>query len=75
MSSATGVMPAPVWVTPLLRRRASEEAHDQLRSKILTGELPAGTRLFEGATVSDTLAAVLKTEPAWNALAPAVAGE
>lgn len=47
MSSSTGVMPAPVWVTPLLRRRASEEAHDQLRSKILTGELPAGTRLFE----------------------------
>ena len=47
MSSTTGVMPAPVWVTPLLRRRASEEAHDQLRSKILTGELPAGTRLFE----------------------------
>ncbi|MDQ6720081.1 MAG: GntR family transcriptional regulator [Candidatus Dormibacteraeota bacterium] len=40
-------MPVQVWVTPLLRRRASEEAHDQLRSKILTGELPAGTRLFE----------------------------
>jgi DNA-binding GntR family transcriptional regulator len=47
VSSTTGVMPAPVWVTPLLRRRASEEAHDQLKSKILTGELPAGTRLFE----------------------------
>jgi Tol biopolymer transport system component len=30
-----------------------------------------GTRLFEGATVSDTLAAVLKTEPVWNALTPA----
>ena len=43
-SSVTG---APVLLTSLSRRRASEEAHDQLRSKILSGELPAGTRLFE----------------------------
>jgi DNA-binding GntR family transcriptional regulator len=34
-------------LTLLSRRRASEEAHDQLRSKILSGEIPAGTRLFE----------------------------
>ncbi len=31
-------------------------------------EMLAGKRLFEGETVSDTLAAVLKTEPHWNAL-------
>jgi eukaryotic-like serine/threonine-protein kinase len=31
-------------------------------------EMFAGKRLFEGETVSDTLAAVLKTEPDWNAL-------
>src|SRR6266511_2466859 len=36
-----------VLLTSLSRRRASEEAHDQLRSKILSGEIPAGTRLFE----------------------------
>ena len=29
-----------------------------------------GTRLFAGATVSDTLASVLKTEPDWTALTP-----
>jgi eukaryotic-like serine/threonine-protein kinase len=31
-------------------------------------EMLAGKRLFEGETVSDTLAAVLKTEPDWDAL-------
>ena len=29
-----------------------------------------GRLLFDGATVSDTLASVLKTEPQWNALPP-----
>lgn len=37
----------PVLLTSLSRRRASEEAHMQLRGKILSGELPAGTRLVE----------------------------
>ena len=32
-------------------------------------EMLTGTRPFQGATVSDTLASVLKTEPEWNALA------
>ena len=31
-------------------------------------EMVTGRRLFEGATVSDTLASVLKTEPDWSAL-------
>lgn len=47
MVSTDGISSAPVLLTSLSRRRASEEAHDQLRSKILSGELPAGTRLFE----------------------------
>jgi Tol biopolymer transport system component len=38
---------------------------------VVLWEMLTGTRLFEGATVSDTLAAVLKTEPPWSALAPA----
>src|SRR5712692_2848743 len=46
MMSSRGITGAPVLLT-LSRRRASEEAHEQLRSKILSGELPAGTRLFE----------------------------
>ena len=35
---------------------------------VVLWELLTARRLFEGATVSDTLAAVLKTEPDWNAL-------
>ena len=31
-------------------------------------EVLTGRRLFDGATVSDTLASVLKTEPDWKAL-------
>ena len=49
MSSSLAVKAAPVLVTSLSRRRASEEAHDQLRGKILSGEIPAGTRLVEAA--------------------------
>ncbi len=35
---------------------------------VVLWEMLTGTRLFEGATVSDTLAAVLKTEPEWKTL-------
>jgi eukaryotic-like serine/threonine-protein kinase len=35
---------------------------------VVLWEMLTGTRLFEGATVSDTLASVLKTEPDWKAL-------
>src|SRR5262249_6870333 len=34
-------------------------------------ELLAGKQAFEGETVTDTLAAILKTEPDWNRLPPA----
>jgi eukaryotic-like serine/threonine-protein kinase len=37
---------------------------------VVLWEMLTGKRLFEGATVSDTIASVLKTEPDWNALAP-----
>jgi serine/threonine protein kinase len=35
---------------------------------VVLWEMLTGKRLFEGATVSDTLASVLKTEPDWTAL-------
>lgn len=47
MSSSAAVTGTQVLLTSLSRRRASEEAHDQLRSKILSGEIPSGTRLVE----------------------------
>ena len=37
---------------------------------VVLWEMLTGMRLFEGATVSDTLASVLKSEPEWQALAP-----
>jgi DNA-binding GntR family transcriptional regulator len=37
----------PVALTAVSLRRASEEAYEQLRSKILSGELAPGTRLVE----------------------------
>ena len=37
---------------------------------VVLWEMLTARRPFEGATVSDTLASVLKTEPDWNALAP-----
>ena len=37
---------------------------------VVLWEMLTGKCLFEGATVSDTLASVLKTEPEWNTLAP-----
>ena len=38
---------------------------------VVLWEMLTGTRLFAGATVSDTIAAVLTAEPPWTALAPA----
>jgi serine/threonine-protein kinase len=35
---------------------------------VILWEMLTGRQLFDGATVSDTLAAVLKTEPEWSAL-------
>ena len=37
---------------------------------VIVWEMLTGRRLFDGATVSDTLASVLKTEPQWDALRP-----
>lgn len=53
MLSSSPKLARPVLLTSLPRRRASEEAHDQLRDKILSGELPAGTRLFEATYARD----------------------
>jgi streptomycin 6-kinase len=42
---------------------------DLLELGVVLWEMLTGMRLFDGASVFDTLAAVLKTEPAWSALA------
>ena len=50
------------------RGRAVDKRADIWAFGVLLFEMLTGRRLFEGETVSDTLAAVLKTEPDWGAL-------
>jgi len=50
------------------RGRVVDKRADVWAFGALLYEMLAGRRLFEGETVSDTLAAVLKTDPEWAAL-------
>ncbi len=50
------------------RGKAVDKRADIWSFGVLLFEMLAGRRLFEGETVSDTLAAVLKTEPDWSLL-------
>jgi serine/threonine protein kinase/Tol biopolymer transport system component len=52
------------------RGTAVDKRADLWAFGVVLWEMLTGTRLFEGATVSDTLASVLKSEPDWSALAP-----
>ncbi|MFI4942793.1 MAG: protein kinase [Burkholderiales bacterium] len=52
------------------RGRAVDKRSDIWAFGVLLYEMLSGRRLFEGETVSDTLAAVLKSEPDWSALPP-----
>ena len=53
------------------RGRSVDRRADVWAFGVVLYELLTGQRLFEGETVSDTLAGVLKTEPDWSALPPA----
>jgi len=50
------------------RGRAVDRRADIWAFGVLVYEMLTGRRLFDGETVSDTLAAVLKTDPDWSAL-------
>jgi Tol biopolymer transport system component len=50
------------------RGKAVDKRSDVWAFGVLVYEMLSGRRLFEGETVSDTLAAVLKTDPDWSAL-------
>ncbi len=50
------------------RGRAVDRRADIWAFGVILFELLAGRRLFDGETASDTLAAVLKTDPEWSAL-------
>ncbi len=52
------------------RGMAVDKRADVWAFGVIVWEMLTGRHLFDGATVSDTLASVLKTEPQWNALRP-----
>jgi serine/threonine protein kinase len=52
------------------RGMAVDKRADLWAFGVIVWEMLTGRLLFHGATVSDTLASVLKTEPQWNALRP-----
>ena len=53
------------------RGKAVDKRADIWAFGVVLYEMLTGRRAFEGEDISDTLASVLKTEPDWNALAPA----
>ena len=72
MTQAGMLLGTAAYMSPeQARGTAVDKRADVWAFGVVLWEMLTGKRLFEGATVSDTLAAVLKTEPQWNALAPA----
>jgi len=72
MTQAGMILGTAAYMSPeQARGTAVDKRADVWAFGVVLWEMLTGKRLFEGATVSDTLAAVLKTEPGWNALGPA----
>ena len=72
MTQAGMILGTAAYMSPEQARGTTVDKRADLWAfGVVLWEMLTGKRLFEGATVSDTLAAVLKTEPQWNALAPA----
>ena len=72
MTQAGMILGTAAYMSPEQARGTTVDKRADLWAfGVVLWEMLTGTRLFEGATVSDTLAAVLKTEPVWTALPPA----
>ncbi len=71
MTQAGLILGTAAYMSPeQARGTTADKRADLWGFGVVLWEMLTGTRLFEGATVSDTLASVLRTEPDWNALAP-----
>jgi Tol biopolymer transport system component len=72
----TGAMTAPNVILGTAAYMSPEQARGQAVDRradiwsfgVILYEMLTGVRLFAGETISDTLAGVLKTDPAWDAL-------
>ena len=71
MTGAGMILGTAAYMSPEQARGSAVDKRADLWSfGVVLFEMLTGTRLFAGATVSDTLASVLKTEPDWTALTP-----
>jgi eukaryotic-like serine/threonine-protein kinase len=71
MTQAGIILGTAAYMSPEQARGAAVDKRADLWAfGVVLWEMLTATRLFEGVTVSDTLASVLKTEPEWSALAP-----
>ncbi len=69
MTQAGMILGTAAYMAPeQARGTAVDKRADVWAFGVVLYEMLSGQRLFAGATVSDTLAAVLKTEPDWTAL-------
>ncbi len=71
MTQAGMILGTAAYMSPEQARGSDADKRADLWAfGVVLWETLTGTRPFDGATVSDTLASVLKTEPEWNVLAP-----
>src|SRR5215204_3079220 len=71
MTGAGVILGTAAYMAPeQARGGAVDKRADLWAFGVVLWEMLTGSRLFAGATVSDTIAAVLKTDPDWSALPP-----
>ncbi len=72
MTQAGMILGSAAYMSPEQARGTQvDKRADTWAFGVVLWEMLTGKHLFAGATVSDTVASVLKTEPDWTALAPA----
>jgi serine/threonine protein kinase len=69
MTATAVILGTAAYMSPEQARGGMADTRsDMWALGVVLWEMLTATRLFSGATLSDTLAAVLRTEPAWNQL-------
>ena len=74
LTQAGTILGTAAYMSPeQTRGRAADKRSDVWAFGCVLFEMLTGRRAFEGDEVSDTLAAILKSDPAWDALPPSLA--